>query len=71
MRISEVFAMGGGYGQRNASYYSGGCGGSSCDFSSGKVTEPRYTRRGLAHILGSPADGGGLLGILGGSPCCR
>ncbi len=67
MRISDVFAMGGGYGQGDGSYYSG------CESSRGRFKgcipfdDPKYTRTGLAHILGSSRDGSGLLGLFGGS----
>jgi hypothetical protein len=62
MRIVEVFTMGGAYGR-------GGCP-TGCESSHGyykgciPFDDPRYTRRGLAHILGSPRDGSGVLGLL-------
>jgi hypothetical protein len=76
MRISDVFTLGGGYGQDGGYYnndsnsYSsdnpcygdrsyGGCERPIGPFNYG----PRGDRKGLAHILGSPRDGGGLLGI--------
>jgi hypothetical protein len=69
MRISEIFAMGigSGYGQGEGGYCSG------CESSCGRFEgcipfdDPRYTRTGLAHILGSRRDGSGLLGIFRGS----
>ena len=69
MRISDVFAMGGGghgydghgfnngYDSENPCYRGGGC---VRDYDTvDKYCDPRSRRHGLAHILG------GLLGILG------
>ncbi|MGH3692839.1 MAG: hypothetical protein ACRDRX_02345 [Pseudonocardiaceae bacterium] len=71
MRISDVFAMGGGF---NDDPYYGDYKFSSDNpcYSSWPYCEsprgpfyygPRGDRQGLAHILGSSRDGGGLLGI--------
>jgi hypothetical protein len=61
MRIIEVFTMGGVYGRGHAN----GCE-SRCGHYKGCIPfyDPRYTRTGLAHILGSPRDGSGVLGLL-------
>jgi hypothetical protein len=60
MRISEVFAMGGGGGRRHDSCRDGG----DCDRGCDVFDDPRLRRRGLAEIIGSTSDGGsGLLGI--------
>lgn len=59
-----MFALGGGYGQGGGSY------GPGCESSRGRYEgcipfdDPRYTRRGLAEIIGSSRDRSGLLGIL-------
>lgn len=55
MRISEVFAMGGGYGQ-----YDDSCRG-GCDNFEG---DPRVTRDGFDQIIGSSDDGSGLSGLV-------
>lgn len=69
MRISDVFVMGGGhddgtvdpfyidpYACYSSEHY--------CERLTGPFNYPaRGDRQGLAHILGSPKDGGGLLGI--------
>jgi hypothetical protein len=68
MRISEIFAMG-----AMGAGYSDGQGDNrfGCESSRGRYAgcipfdDPRYTRKGLAHILGSSHDGSGVLGILG------
>lgn len=78
MRISDVFAMGGGFGDdpyyndyegrtNNPCYASfpdprGACVSPVGPFNYGR----RGDRQGLAHILGSSRDGGGILGIFGG-----
>lgn len=72
MRISDVFTLGGGYGNDDGYY-------SQYDYSSDnpcysgyhyceRPTGPFYygtrgDRKGLAHILGSSRDGAGILGI--------
>lgn len=67
MRIIEIFAMGMGYSDGQGDDRFG------CESSRGRYKgcipfdDPRYTRTGLAHILGSRRDGSGLLGIFGGS----
>lgn len=55
MRISEVFAMGGGYGKRD-----GGCHGDCYDYED----DPRVERTGFEHIIGSSEDGSGLSGLI-------
>jgi hypothetical protein len=74
MRIADVFTLGGGYGHDGGYYnndsnsyssdnpcYSGNHG---CERAVGPFNYgPRGDRKGLAHILGSPRDGAGLLGI--------
>lgn len=72
MRISDVFAMGGGYGYGGGGY---GYVDDSCYSrypyclrsydSPDKYDSRRLHRRGLAEILGSSRDGDGLLGLLG------
>jgi hypothetical protein len=72
MRISDVFAMGGGF--NDDPYYDdyhfssdNPCYSSwpYCESPRGPFYYgPRGDRQGLAHILGSPRDGGGILGIL-------
>ncbi len=67
MRILEIFAMGmgGSYGQGDNRF--------GCESGRGRFEgcipfdDPRYTRTGLAHILGSRRDGSGLFGIFAGS----
>jgi hypothetical protein len=75
MRISDVFAMGGG--NDDDFYYDDYKGYSDnpcykkdnyCIRPVGPFNYgPRYNRRGFAHILGSSTEGGGLLGIFRGS----
>jgi hypothetical protein len=72
MRIAQVFVMGGGY--DNGPYYGDYKGGSHnpcysswpyCESPIGPFDYgPRGDRKGLAHILGSASEGGGILGIL-------
>ena len=67
MRVSDVFAMGGGYsyGQGDDRY---GCESRRGSFAGCiPFDDPRYTRRGFAHIIGSRRDGSGLSGIFAGS----
>lgn len=72
MRISQVFAMGAGYG--DDAYYSDfdGYNDNPCynsyDYCVRPVDGPNFygprgERKGLAHILGSSKEGGGILGI--------
>lgn len=72
MRISQVFAMGADYG--DGPYYSDFYGDSDNPCYSGyyycerpvdgpNFYGPRGERKGLAHILGSAKEGGGILGI--------
>ncbi|MGH3822388.1 MAG: hypothetical protein ACRDRA_06060 [Pseudonocardiaceae bacterium] len=72
MRISQIFAMGAGY--DSGPYYSDYEGRSDnpcysswpyCESAIGPFDYgPRGDRKGLAHILGSAKEGGGILGIL-------
>lgn len=64
MMISEVFAMGSSCGGREDSC-SSGCS-SGCEDRRRAFEffhEPRFSRTGLAAILGSSSDGTGVLGI--------
>ena len=69
MRIAEVFTMGYGYGQGSDGYRAGE---TACESRVGRFEgcipndDPRNTRTGLAHILGSRSDGSGVLGIFSG-----
>jgi hypothetical protein len=72
MRISDVFTMGGGYGDDDV-YYNDYQGHSDNPCYSGDhfckrpygpfYYGPRGDRKGLAQILGSSTEGGGILGI--------
>ncbi len=55
MRISEVFVMGGGYGQCDDS-----CPRGWYDYED----DPRVERSGFEHIIGSSDDGSGLSGLI-------
>ena len=74
MRISDVFAMGGGNGDDfyydDYKYSDNPCyqKDNYCIRPVGPFNySPRYYRKGFAHILGSSKEGGGLLGIFRGS----
>lgn len=74
MRIADVFVMGYGYGDFGYGHSHGRAGRTACESRVGHFKgcipndDPRNTRTGLAHILGSPSDGSGILGILSPRP---